>query len=176
MGGGTGVHTFPFAVQGHLVRALSAQDTGQHRERRPTRRAPLPGVLLARSLAANAGSCSGILTFATLELVSSAVPGLLPCTSGVPCVCPVAPDGAGTPRQDQRPSFILGVAWNNWSALDPKRTSRLTSNAASDAPSADYGGRRDVRNCLRLFTEKTRPKLRKNDRVERDLPMVWSDV
>ena len=35
--------------------------------------------------------------------MGNAVPGLLPSTSGVPCVCAVAPIGVGTPQQDQKP-------------------------------------------------------------------------
>ena len=101
------------------MRVRLAHDMGLYGERRPTHRAPLPGVLLAPSLAANAGSLSGFLPFATLrllfravpgflpfatlELLSRAVPGVLPSTSGVPCVCDVAPIRGLTPQQSQRP-------------------------------------------------------------------------
>ena len=85
------------------MRVRLAHDMGLYGERRPTHRAPLPSVLLAPSLAANAGSLSRFLPFATLRLLSSAVPGFLPSTSGVPCVCDVAPIRGLTPQQSQRP-------------------------------------------------------------------------
>lgn len=68
------------------MRVRFAHDMGLPGERRPTHRAPLPGFLLTPSMAAKAGRY-----------------GLLSSTSGVPCVCVVAPIGGLTPQRSQNP-------------------------------------------------------------------------
>jgi hypothetical protein len=99
----------PNQALGGEKRVRFAHDMGRYGERLPTHRAPLPGFLLAPSMAAKAGRS-----------------GLLSSTSGVPCVWAVAPIGKDTPQQGQEPaSGNLGSFSNRHCVLQSAGRSSL---------------------------------------------------